>query len=195
MKSIEDIAELYGTPSYIVKALLKREFFPGVIWEPAAGNGDIVTTLQACGYSEVRASDLYDWGFRPCVFEDFLTSSYTSDCLVTNCPFSLKDEFVVQAKRLVRHKIAVLMPLDFEYTRTFVENHLRDSDFPFKAIYAFAQGVGWLRRTDRSGRRKVGWFVFDKAYQGPIIRETILFRPNHMKNDEAKSARPADLAG
>jgi hypothetical protein len=178
MKRLEDKAELYGTPPYITKALLKREFLPGLISEPAAGLGDIVTVVEECGYTDLHASDLHDWGFRPCRIENFLTSTFTVDTIITNSPFSLKAKFLDQAKRQARRKIAMLLPVDFEYTRTFTEHHLHDAAFPWKALYAFPQGIGWLRRTDRSGRRKAGWFVFERGYQGPVIRETILFRPN-----------------
>ena len=55
---------LYCTPPHITKALLKREFFPGTIWEPAAGKGHIVQVLRECGYTDVVASDINDWGFQ-----------------------------------------------------------------------------------------------------------------------------------
>ena len=178
MKRLEDKAELYGTPPYITKALLKREFLPGLIWEPAAGLGDIVVVAQDCGYKDIRASDLHDWGFRLSEVEDFLTSTFVADTILTNSPFSKKKQFLAKAKHQARHKIALLLPVDFEYTRTFTEHHLHDAAFSWKALYAFPQGIGWLRRTDRSGRRKSGWFVFERGYEGPVIRETILFRPN-----------------
>ena len=71
MNEAEWLKELYCTPPHIVKALLKRERFPGMIWEPAAGQGHIVKVLLECGYRDVVASDLNDWGFRPCRIEDF----------------------------------------------------------------------------------------------------------------------------
>lgn len=177
-KILEDEAELYCTPPYLVKALLRREVFPGSIREPAAGRGDIARVLLECGYRDVHASDLHDWDFQLCEVEDFLESARESDSLVTNPPFRLKAEFLTHAKHLVRHKIALLLPVDFEYTRTFLKNHRSDAAFPWKAIYGFVQGIGWLRRVDRSGRRKVGWFVFERGYRGPVIRETIIFRQN-----------------
>jgi hypothetical protein len=182
LNTLEDVAELYCTPPYVVKALLKRETFPGSIWEPAAGEGDIVKILLECGYRDVQASDLHDWEFQPCRTEDFLKSTYESDSLVTNPPYSLKAKFLTHAKRLVRHKIAMLLPLDFEYTGCFLSHHRSDPTFSWKALYGFVQGIGWLKRTDRSGRRKVGWFVFERGYRGPVIRETIQFRPNRSVN-------------
>ena len=54
---------LYCTPAHVVRALLEREKFPGIIWEPAAGKGHIVRALRSYGYRDVVASDLNDWGF------------------------------------------------------------------------------------------------------------------------------------
>jgi hypothetical protein len=110
MNPIERDKSLYCTPSHVVRALLKRETFPGVVWECAAGRGDIVKKLHQYGYTQVVASDLNDWGFRPCGIDDFLRSTREVDSLVTNPPFPLKHEFLVHAKQIVRCKIAMLLP-------------------------------------------------------------------------------------
>jgi hypothetical protein len=177
--STEKKARLYCTPAHIVKALLKREFFPGSIWEPAAGRGDIVKVLQECGYERVLACDLNDWGFRPCTFEDFLRSELMSDSLVTNPPFDLKAEFVAHAKRRVRNKIALLMPVEFEYTVGFIGDEA-DRDFAWKALYTFPQSIKWLNVAATWGMVHVGWYVFERGYVGSVLREKIMFRRNKL---------------
>ena len=177
-KHRERSERLYCTPSHITKALLRREYFPGVVWECAAGRGDIVRVLQACGYADLIASDLNDWGFRPCVVENFLASRRTVDCVVTNPPFDLKNEFLRHAKKLARHKIALLLPITFELTRTFIREHERDNDFGWKALYVFPQSIPWLNTTERPGRYQFGWFVFQRGYRGPVLREKIRFDRN-----------------
>ena len=72
-------ARLYCTPPHITKSLLKREYFPGSIWESAAGRGDIVRVLRDCNYTDIYASDINDWGFEPCWIEDFLKSASSSE--------------------------------------------------------------------------------------------------------------------
>jgi hypothetical protein len=174
----EEMARLYCTPPHVVKALLKREFFPGSISEPAAGRGDIVKVLWECGNADVFASDIKDWGFRPCEIEDFLRSSRRCDCLVTNPAFNLKTQFLRQAKRLIRFKIALLLPLEFEYTAEFSEHHEADNKFPWKALYVFPQPIKWLNVKETWGKLLVGWFVFERGYTGEVIREKIRFRRN-----------------
>jgi hypothetical protein len=178
MPQAEKQKRLYCTPPHIVKALLKREEFPGSIWEPAAGRGDIVKTLWDCNCADVHASDITDWGFRPCQIEDFLKSTSTSDSLITNPPFDLKAAFLEHAKKVVKHKIALLLPVEFEYTMRFYEKHEYDNIFPWKAIYAFPQSVKWLNVNDAWGKIHVAWFVFERDYKGEVRREKIRFCRN-----------------
>ena len=168
--------QLFCTPPHVIKALLRREHFPGTIWEPAAGKGHIVSVLRQCGYADVVATDLNDWGFQPSDQEDFLGSQKSSDSLLTNPPFSLKLQFVAQAKRLVRQKIALLLPTEFEHTVLFVRHHESDHDFPWKALYSFPQAIHWKNVTEPWGKIKFGWFVFERGYLGHVIREKIVFR-------------------
>jgi hypothetical protein len=181
MNPAEKMARLYCTPPHIVKALLKREFLPGSIWEPAAGRGDIVKVLRECGFREVFASDITDWGFRPCEITDFLRSSRSCDCLITNPPFDRKAAFLEHAKRLARYKIALLLPLESEYTVGFVKRHQADTEFRWKALYAFPQRVRWTNVEDTWAKFNVGWFVFERGYVGEVIREPILFCRNKTK--------------
>ena len=151
MNEAERLKQLYCTPPHIVKALLKRERFPGTIWEPAAGQGHIVKLLLECGYRDVIASDLTDWGFRPCRIGDFLTSTFSSDSIITNPPFKAKLEFLAQAKQQARYKIAMLLPVTVEYPKGF-QQHDSDEHFPLKAIYSFPQSIGWLNVKSPGGK-------------------------------------------
>ena len=177
MNEAERLKELYCTPPHIVKALLKRERFRGTIWECAAGQGHIVKVLLECGYRDVVASDLNDWGFRPCRIEDFLTSAASSDCTITNPPFKVKLPFLAQAKGQTRYKIAMLLPVTVEYLKGF-QQHDSDQHFPLKAIYSFPQAIGWLNMKNPGGKMYFAWFVFERGYRGPVLREKIRFQRN-----------------
>ena len=48
----------YFTPTWVTEVLLSRVGFQGVIWEPAAGGGDMVKPLRVAGY-RVFASELH----------------------------------------------------------------------------------------------------------------------------------------
>jgi hypothetical protein len=177
MNPTEKKARLYCTPPHITKALLRREFFPGSIVEPAVGRGDIVRVLRECGYLDVHAADNTDWGFHPCRIENFITSTQRFFCLITNPPFDLKLEFLIHAKDIAACKIALLLPLNFEYTMGF-KRHEADEDFAWKALYAFPQSIRWLNVKDAWGKIHFGWFVFERGYSGEPIREKIEFRRN-----------------
>jgi len=174
MNATEKKSRLFCTPSHITKALLKRESFPGSISEPATGRGDIVDVLRQCGYSDIHASDIRAWGY-PCQVEDFLKSERPHDSLITNPPFHLKWDFLIQTKRLIRHKIALLLPLEAEYTKRFVREHQSDQDFPWKALYSFLEPIRWLNVRTPANKMKFGWFVFERGYRGHVLREKIGF--------------------
>jgi hypothetical protein len=184
MNDDERRAGLFCTPPHIVKALLKREIFLGSILDPAAGKGDIVKVLLACGHHNIMAADKHDWGYRPCRIEDFLTSTTNADNIVMNAPFHLDDcrsikfKFLAQAKRLARRKIAALFPVSFELTIGFIRHHERDLDFPLKAIYVFPQTIRWLNNSNHGGKMRFAWFVFERGYTGPVRRKTVIFRKN-----------------
>ena len=171
----EDQAQLYCTPPHITAALLKREQFPGTIWEPAAGQGHIVQVFRPSN-PNIFASDKYDHGFRPCRVEDFLTSTRQADNIVTNPPYKFKVEFLARAKMLARRKIAMLLPVDVEYSVDFFDNHKADRNFPWKALYGCVQAVPFQNLRGFWGRIRVGWFVFERGYEGTVIRVPIKFR-------------------
>ena len=74
------------------------------IWEPAAGRGAIVKVLRAAGHA-VLASDLMDYG-EPTHFadRDFLKEPLPRgvECILTNPPYRLAEEFVGHALELCR---------------------------------------------------------------------------------------------
>ena len=166
--------ELYCTPRHVTQALLVRERFPGTIWEPAAGKGHIVRVLHEHGYADVVASDLHDWG---CGYDtvDFLISERISDSLVTNPPYSLTHKFLTHAKRVVRCKVAMLLPVLHEFTESWLAAHEYDLVFPLRAVYTFANAMRWANTQQTWGRMKYAWFVFERGAPPQVVREKIVF--------------------
>lgn len=68
-------------------------------WEPAAGEGDMLETIRACGYGESFGTDIL-YGL------DFLESPDTPDIhfgfdwIITNPPFARAEEFIRKAASL-----------------------------------------------------------------------------------------------
>ena len=160
---------LFRTPPHIVKALLKREQFAGSVHDPAAGHMDLVRVLAECGYPDVIASDKHPWIGEGCRIEDFLTSTMQADNIVTNPPYHLPDcpniklKFLTQAKRLARYKIAMLLPVTFEYTMGYIHHHEHDQDFSLKAVYAFPQTIPWINDPTPGNKMRFAWFVFERG--------------------------------
>ena len=93
----------FQTPDYALDILipwLKKEW---IIWECGAGKGNIVRYLEKQGFT-VKGSDILTG-------VDFLTSKMEPfDCIVTNPPFSLKDDFIKRCYDLGK-PFALLLPL------------------------------------------------------------------------------------
>ena len=81
----------YYTPAYAIEPLI--EYLPqdATIWECAGNNSNITAILQEHGYKVIETH--IDNGF------DFLqdTPAFDFDIIVTNPPFSMKDEFLRKA--------------------------------------------------------------------------------------------------
>lgn len=69
------------------------------IWEPAAGDGDMLDAIRACGYGSSFGTDVSE-GFdflSPDVFTRLLTGF---DWIITNPPFSLAEDFIRRAAEI-----------------------------------------------------------------------------------------------
>ena len=82
-------------------ALLDFLRLPGsaVIWEPAAGEGDMLETIRACGYGGSCGTDISE-GFdflSPDIFNRLFVGF---DWIITNPPFALAEEFIRKAASL-----------------------------------------------------------------------------------------------
>ena len=84
-------SDIYQTPLYAVVPLFKYIPVDWVIWEPACGNGNIVSAFKQNGY-KVFGTDII-------MGDDFLTDNSPRlwDCIITNPPFSLKTGFIERA--------------------------------------------------------------------------------------------------
>ena len=90
--------DFYPTPAYVTQALLDNYRFTGEIWEPACGDG--------------RMSKIINRGYGTAGV-DFLASSREVDNIITNPPFNLAFEFIVQGLRLSRRCLALLLPIRY----------------------------------------------------------------------------------
>lgn len=103
-------ADLYPTPVDatesivpLIEALIDNGQMPGRrVWEPACGDGRLSRVLEWHGM-EVTSSDLREFPGYGTPGVDFLKPSvegcFNYDAIITNPPFSLAKEFLIQARK------------------------------------------------------------------------------------------------
>ena len=171
-------ADFYPTPISATTALLNNEMFVGKIWEPACGKGDISKVFLLNGF-EVYSTDLNDYGFGTPNM-DYLDTEGMFGCshakvdnIITNPPFNLALDFVLQAKIDAKHKIAMFLKTSF-LEGVSRHNMFQDKKFPLKCIYQFSRRVnfGIYNGTHKNGGMiPFAWFVWDMQYKGdPFIK-------------------------
>ena len=171
--------DLYETPSVAVAALLRCERLPPRLWEPACGRrGAIVRPLRAAGH-EVLASDLVDYGDPTSFYRrDFLLERLPTgcECIITNPPFRLAEEFVAHAIDLCP-LVVMLLRLAFleagagQTKKAALRRYVLDEHPParihvFRLRLPMMHRAGWEGRKANSGMA-FAWFIWDCAHRGP----------------------------
>ncbi len=164
-----DSLDDFPTPPWATRALLEHVIGGGCVagmtcLEPACGAGHMSKVLKEY-FSEVRSSDVADYGYGP--VRNFLSHGYPAnsyDWVITNPPFRLAEEFVLRALNVSRSGVAIL-------ARTvFLESSGR-----YRAIFQntpptkfaqFVERVPMVKgRLDRTATTATGycWLVWDKC--------------------------------
>ena len=163
--------DLYETPECATLALLRVEQLPKRIWEPACGRGAIVRVLRAHGH-EVLASDLIDYGDPTCFYRrNFLLEHKLPkccECILTNPPFSLAEEFVEHALELCPH---VIMLLRLAFLESERRSRILDTG-SLARIHVFRRRLPMMHRDSWTGPKAssamaFAWFVWDRGHIGP----------------------------
>lgn len=105
-------ADDYQTPSKALDPLLEylHNLNVKTIWEPACGEGSLVRSLRYAGFT-CYASDIKNCNCPQQLLLDFLKDPpLPTDCIITNPPYSLKNEFLERCYEL-RTPFALLLPL------------------------------------------------------------------------------------
>lgn len=105
--------DLCMTPSYAVKPLIDLLGLNSTtkgIWEPASGEGDLVSTMRNLGLSVGESSLEHGEDF----FDHVVSSKYYhEDCggIITNPPYSIKPEWIKRCYEITKNW-ALLLPLE-----------------------------------------------------------------------------------
>jgi hypothetical protein len=173
----------FPTPRWATRALLEEilhagpEFKKLSCWEPACGQGFMATVLNEY-FGSVRASDVHSYGYGEVY--DFLASGLfqagseeaSFDWIITNPPFRLGEEFILQALTRARKGVAMLTRTVFlesvgRYERLF-KNH------PPTCFAQFTERVPMVKgRVDAKASTATGycWLVWKKPLSAaPTLR-------------------------
>lgn len=165
-----DGIDYYPTPPSIIRQLLEVETFEGHILEPACGDGHMVNVLlenHIC-----YASDKFQYENNQHVLDFLKCENFwlRIDNIITNPPFSIKDEFLLKAKTIATKKIAFLLPLDFYHGKSRYDNIWNDREFPLKKIWVFVRRPFFQKEiaedTYTTGAVTMAWFIWDKKHKG-----------------------------
>src|SRR5262245_56028035 len=172
--------DLYGTPPEATRALLTVERLPHRIWEPAVGRGTIADVLTAAGH-DVVGTDLVDYGVGFPGRIDFLIERAAPpgiECIVTNPPFKIAEEFVAHALELCPRVVMLLRLAFYESSRRshILENAGLARIHVFRKRLPMMHRDGWEGRKANSGMA-FGWFCWDRDHRGPPTLNRIDWQP------------------
>jgi len=141
---------------------LKKEWN---IWECAEGKGNLVRGLKEFGFNVV-GSDILSG-------TDFLKFDLTKpepDCIVTNPPFSLKQEFLERCYQL-KKPFALLLPLTtFETAKR--QKLFRDNGVQ---VIFFDKRIKFETPTGKSGKHSSPWFATAWFTWGLNLQKDMMF--------------------
>lgn len=174
----------YQTPPEAVRALLGVEALPAVIWEPAAGEGNIVRALQESGRTCWSSEIDPGYAFKPDDCEDFFKSTSAPagcNCIVTNPPFKDASQFISHSLALVDH---VHMLLRVNFWEGGTKDDLRDLVIrrnPPRRCWVFRERLPMMHRRGWTGKTAASsmtfaWFYWQRGFKGRCDTAQISWR-------------------
>ena len=157
-----DEHDWYVEPAWCTELLCKHMEFDGPIHDPACGRGTIPEALAAAGYQS-SGRDIVDRGWPALPPRDFLADK--ADCLniVTNPPYKLAEAFARHALKHTRHKIAILVRLDFLASQ---RRHKLFTEHPPSLVLVLSRRPsmppGWQDAPAKGGMHDFSWIVWNQ---------------------------------
>lgn len=156
--------DFYNTPQSLTEHLLRVEKFNKkcTICEPATGNNAITDVLRRNWNPDLVTS--YD------LETDFFKDNNDYDYIITNPPFSKSTDFILHAKKRVRKKFCLLLPLNYLHGKQRYEKIFTDKKYGLSKVHIFTRSL--LLNDDPirpDGKAKGGmlvfaWYVFENNY-------------------------------
>lgn len=184
--------DLYQTP-YSVTAqylpylgeLCVKEYGVKKVWEPAAGTDQTIyeTLLQMFKKKDVLATDILD-GVDFLKWED---SYYCPDLIITNPPFRLANEFLLQAFTWEPEFVAFLMPTTYLQGLYRYDNIYNNSGYGLRSLHTYIRYIAMSEYVREDGKYSAesmqcySWFLFQKGYTEPY-RGHLIDNRKHILN-------------
>ncbi len=158
--------DLYTTPPWAVRALMKRVNLPGIIVDAGCGTGNIINTLVEGGYDpdDIITVDKYSHDYTPDILMDYckFTPYDLPNTVITNPPFKLFTEFVNHSLSIASEMVCVFARINSLETATRFQDIYKDN--PPSDVYLFVERVKCAKGgKDSSGNNSVFycWLVWN----------------------------------
>ena len=173
--------DYYATNPKALNMLLDVHPIKGSCLEPCVGGGHLANVIKNRVDKDCVCVDLVDRGYPNTIVQDFLVwkSPKKFDCIITNPPYSLGEEFIRKSLSLLKDKGVCAMFLKIQ----FLEGDKRQSffkEFPPKYIYVFSKRIDiWNNGNSvdpKTGKKWANtmcfaWFIWEKnSTSEPIVR-------------------------
>jgi len=173
--------DYYATPKEATESLLNSLDLSDCesFYEPACGEGHISEVLKKFyPNKDIHSTDLIDRGYGVGKIDFLKLDSFTRkfDCVITNPPFKLSQEFIEKGLKLSNKYVIMFAKIQL---LEGVARRKLFNKFPPKYIYVFTERVNPLRNgspIDENGKKWAStmcfaWFVWEIGFEGePIIR-------------------------
>jgi hypothetical protein len=149
--------DLYETPAWVTDCVIDYIDVNRNVWEPASGNGKMVSALKNHGM-DVWESDIHRG-------TDFLSVKDLPDnkvtAIVTNPPYELAREFVEHALELtkpVSGTVAMLLRTDFDHAKG--RQHLFGNCKQFWMKLVLTKRIKWFEDSKGQPSFNHAWFIW-----------------------------------
>lgn len=158
--------DFYIEPRWCIEALIKAVPFRGGIHDPACGTGKIPITFMAKGFF-ASGSDLIDRGFGSSGI-NFLKDIHAYENVVTNPPYNLSEEFIINSLAHTKRRTAILARIAFLASQ---KRHALFTECPPEKVVILSRrpsippgGHGII---PQGGKTDFCWIVWNRGHVGP----------------------------
>lgn len=173
--------DYYATNPKALNMLLDKYPIKGSCLEPCVGGGHLAEVIKSRVDKNCVCLDLVYRGYPDTIEHDFLTwkSPKKFDCIITNPPYSLGEEFIRKSLSLLKDGGTCAMFLKIQFLEGAKRKELFDK-FPPKYIYVFSNRIDvWNNGNPvdpKTGKRWANtmcfaWFIWEKnSTTEPVVR-------------------------